>query len=548
MLRSCVDLVDRHRVAGWARDDAQPDAPLSLIILDNEALVARVLANHYRPDLAAAGIGSGRHGFRFEFPTPLALAERHIVQVCREADGVELDRSPVILEPAPASSGAARELLARLLAEGLSDEELARSIDFMIEHVDKAVQRLADRHSGRAERAEHRLFIERWKRWGLANDAALAQPQAAAPAPRALIIDDRLPQPDQDAGSGMILSHIRSLQRFGFAVSFVAALEFAGAGSDDAALEALGVVCCGAPYYGSVEEVLRRQAGEFDVVYLHRIANAAKYGELVRHHFPKARLVYSVADLHHLRIARQAAAEDRPELTGIANRLRLLEFAAAALADAVITHSSAEAGVLAARVGSARVHMVRWSAAPRPTKIPFARRNGVAFIGGFGDPANLDAARWLVADIMPLVRQHDPAIQCLLVGGGLPDDLVQLCGDGVVAAGAVHDLAKIFDRVRLTVAPLRYGAGIACEVVASLAAGVPCVMTPIAREGLDLPDPLKACLGATAADVAAAVHRLHSDKHANQECRKAGLSYIESVFSEPHLDAAMRHLVDRAPV
>ena len=83
-------------------------------------------------------------------------------------------------------------------------------------------------------------------------------------------------------------------------------------------------------------------------------------------------------------------------------------------------------------------------------------------------------------------------------------------------------------------------------MVASLAAGVPCVMTPIAQEGLDLPDPRKACLGATAAEGAAAVHRLHSDSRANQECRKAGLSYIEWVFSEPHLDAAMRHLVDRA--
>jgi len=87
MLRSYIDLVDRHRVSGWARDDDQPDAPLSLLILDNDALVARVLANHYRPDLEAAGIGTGRHGFRFEFPTPLSLAERHVVRVYREADG-----------------------------------------------------------------------------------------------------------------------------------------------------------------------------------------------------------------------------------------------------------------------------------------------------------------------------------------------------------------------------------------------------------------------------------------------------------------------------
>src|SRR6202140_5841487 len=56
-----------------------------------------------------------------------------------------------------------------------------------------------------------------------------------------------------------------------------------------------------APVYGSVEEVLRRQAGEFDLVYLHRVSNASKYGELVASYFPKARRIYSVADLYHVR-------------------------------------------------------------------------------------------------------------------------------------------------------------------------------------------------------------------------------------------------------
>ena len=57
MTRAFVDLVDRHQVAGWAPDDSQPDAPLRLLILDNDVLVARVLANRHRADLEAAGIG-----------------------------------------------------------------------------------------------------------------------------------------------------------------------------------------------------------------------------------------------------------------------------------------------------------------------------------------------------------------------------------------------------------------------------------------------------------------------------------------------------------
>jgi hypothetical protein len=227
MLRSFLDEVGRNRITGWAQDEAQPDAPLSLLILVDEALVARVLANRHRPDLAAAGIGDGRHGFHFDFPNGLSSGERHVVRVCREADGADLAGSPAVLEPTELSDRPAHDALADIDLAALSDAALARGIELTAEHLDRAAQLLADRHSGRAARSEHRLLLERWRRRGASGD----MPVAGMPPRRALIIDDRLPQPQRDAGSAVILSHIRSLHRFGFEVSFVASLDFA---ADDA--------------------------------------------------------------------------------------------------------------------------------------------------------------------------------------------------------------------------------------------------------------------------------------------------------------------------
>jgi glycosyltransferase involved in cell wall biosynthesis len=462
--------------------------------------------------------------------------------VCREADGSDLAGSPVVLEPVSPSDKPAHEALADIDLAALSDDALARGIELTAEHLDRAVQVLADRQSGRDARREHRLFLERWRRRGANGD----RPGSGMPARRALIIDDRLPQPQRDAGSAVILSHIRSLQRLGFKVSFAASLDLAKADADRGSLESLGVAWCGVPFYGSVEEVLRRQEGEFDLIYLHRVANAVKYAELARQHFPKARHIYSVADLHHIRMARQAAAEDRPELSRLAGRLRLMEFTAAVLADAIITHSSEEAKLLTAQIGAAKVHTVRWSAPARPTTVPFGKRRGIAFIGGYGHPPNLDAARWLISEIMPRVRERDPKIECLLIGDGLPEGVRQRCGDGVVALGPVMDLAEIFDRVRLTVAPLRFGAGVKGKVIDSLAAGVPCVMTPIGAEGLDLPAAFDGCIAPTAEAITAAIQHLHNDRKANAACRAAGLGYIEEVFSEARLDALMQQVLGPA--
>ena len=67
---------------------------------------------------------------------------------------------------------------------------------------------------------------------------------------------------------------------------------------------------------------------------------------LARRYMPRARILYSVADLHHVRLERQAAVEERPELLAASRRVRLEECTAAWSADAVITHSAEEAELL----------------------------------------------------------------------------------------------------------------------------------------------------------------------------------------------------------
>lgn len=61
----------------------------------NGALIARVLANTYRPDLRAAAIGDGRHGFDVRIPGGLSPLVRQVIEVRRERDGTALENSPI---------------------------------------------------------------------------------------------------------------------------------------------------------------------------------------------------------------------------------------------------------------------------------------------------------------------------------------------------------------------------------------------------------------------------------------------------------------------
>lgn len=544
MLHGSLDIVDREHIAGWAQDSEHPERAVTVLITSGDELLGRVVANRYRADLAAARLGSGRHGFNLRLPQGgLSALVRHVVHAAYEVDGTELLNSPRLIAPAAAFDTAVETSITALLDGAGAEADIAGRIDFLAGRIEHLTQRLSDHRS----RAVWRDYCrDRSRSHERGRSVSPASDPGAAPPPRALVVDSHVPNSGRDAGSVAILSHMRALQRLGYEVAFVPADLGLKSEPGLSELTAAGIECYGLPVFGSVEEVLRRQAGNFALVYLHRLPNAARYTPMVRHYCSNAHLVYGVADLHHVRIHRQGLVEGRGELVAAASRMRFAEFMAAWAAAAVITHSEVEAVSVRNALPGVRVHVVPWSVALRPTPVPAVRRHGLAFIGGYAHAPNADAARWLVHDIMPLVWQRAPEIECLLVGHDLPDDLSHVTTRGVVPIGPVRELTEVFDRVRLTVAPLAFGAGIKGKVMDSLAAGVPCVGTPVAAEGLALPTTLDACTAGDARSIADAIVVLHDDLAWNYQAAQAGLAHVAERYSDAALDAAMRRAVHPA--
>jgi glycosyltransferase involved in cell wall biosynthesis len=63
-----------------------------------------------------------------------------------------------------------------------------------------------------------------------------------------------------------------------------------------------------------------------------------------------------------------------------------------------------------------------------------------------------------------------------------------LATERIVVAGLQRDVRPFFDSVKLSVAPLRFGAGVKGKINQSMAFGVPVVATSMAIEGMELKD------------------------------------------------------------
>ena len=68
LIRGYVDEAGPKICSGWAQDIYAPEEPVCLDITVDGRTIGRVLANVYRADLYAAGLGSGCHGFEFFLP------------------------------------------------------------------------------------------------------------------------------------------------------------------------------------------------------------------------------------------------------------------------------------------------------------------------------------------------------------------------------------------------------------------------------------------------------------------------------------------------
>jgi autotransporter passenger strand-loop-strand repeat protein len=369
---------------------------------------------------------------------------------------------------------------------------------------------------------------------------------ATARGPRALVIDSCIPQLGHDGGANAILDHIRALQAAGFEVSLLA---LGGDCRDASALSSLGLTPLSVPRSGRFSDFVQAHAGQFALIYLHRAETATRCLKLARRYFD-AQIIYSVADLHHLRLQAQSkfASGHASELMHEARDVALQELFAALSADRVITHSVSEAeqlDQLPSIAATGKVRVIPWVVPIAPVQTRFSDRSGLAFIGSFKHAPNVDAARWLVSEIMPLVWRKAPEVQCLIGGSDLSEELrCELARPGVDVLGRVDRLGDVFEQIRCTVAPLRFGAGLKDKVLRSMAAGLPCVGTPEAFRGMHaLPAEItNTCQGETAPELAAALVRVLRDERGNANSAQIGLTYIAAFYNQPRIDQLMREI------
>lgn len=381
-------------------------------------------------------------------------------------------------------------------------------------------------------------FYEKWKdvlsngHYPNGKHVFLARDRAAG-RKTLLVVDHYVPTYDKDAGSRCIFDYLKLFVSAGYNVKFIGD-NFFKSEPYTTVLQQMGIeVLYGDDYFNNWKGWLRENGNYFDYVLLSRPHISIKYIDLVRE-YSHAKVIYFGHDLHFLREMREYRLTGKEQARRDAAEWKKTELALMRKADVSYYLSQVELAEIAKLDATIKARRVPIHIYPKTPKAGYRAngRQGLLFVGGFGHPPNTDAVKWLVSEIMPLVWEKKPDMELHVAGQNPPPEIRELAGEKVLIHGFVpqEELEEMYQKVKLAVVPLRFGAGVKGKIIEGMLRGVPVVTTGIGVEGIEGAEEIvKVCEGAE--EIAETVVRLYEDEDGLEKMSGEEWRYIMEHFS-----------------
>ena len=365
---------------------------------------------------------------------------------------------------------------------------------------------------------------------------------------RALVISPRLPEFDRESGLLRVLHLIEMLQRRGWEVTFGCLRMPTDPERYARVLEQRGVEVH-APLR-KLEQIRDVDGFELAIIAFWHVAE--RFLPELREAAPSTRVVVDSIDLHFVRDARDklriqdASGPGQLDTNQAGEMVR--ELNAYAAADAVLTVSQKEADLINDLIGQDDFALTLPDTEELArSPVPLSKRRGILFLGNFMHAPNLDAASYLCEEIVPrldpaLLSEHEVSIVGTDAGEQVRDLAAGLPHMKIV--GWVPSVIPYLNSARVSVVPLRYGAGTKRKIVQALMVGTPTVTTSVGAEGLGVRDRREVLVADDPSEFAAAIERLLQRRLAWRGLARRGRRHILRLHGRAAVEARFDQVLE----
>ncbi|HEX6460180.1 MAG TPA: glycosyltransferase family 4 protein [Thermoleophilaceae bacterium] len=367
---------------------------------------------------------------------------------------------------------------------------------------------------------------------------------------RALVVAPWLPEFDRESGLLRVSDMVDMLVRRNWQVTFGCLYPPRNPERYVRELEQRGVET-----YAPLESIESIPgASDFELAILAYWYVAERFLPELREAAPAARVLVDSVDLHFLREMREKLRLDADGTPGQIDRGQaqrmVLEINNYAAADGVLTVSEKEARMVDDLTGQPGHALSLPDAEELPlSPVPQSERRGILFLGNFLHTPNRDAVSYLCEEILPHL---DPTVlgddEIWIVGTAADQHVPELVETlpYVKTVGWVPSVLPYLHKARLSIVPLRYGAGTKRKLIQALMAGTPTVTTSVGAEGLHLRDGSEVLIADDPAEFAAAIERLLHRPRLWRRLARRGRKHVMGLHGRVTVDAQFDRVLEEA--
>ncbi len=358
-----------------------------------------------------------------------------------------------------------------------------------------------------------------------------------------IIIDPFLPKFDRASGSLRLYSIIKILKEQDYHVTFIARngyrqqqyeriLNFMGIevyANDPERLKKFGISFDATKL--DIKKILMTR--HYDIAILSFYEIAVEYLETIRKYSPQTKILIDTVDIHFIREIRMAEIMNDKKLLKRAHRTKNEELSIYKKADAIITVTDRDWEHVAGYLPGMKHFVIPNIHEIAENIIEKKDRKALVFVGNFNHPPNADAVLYFVNDILPIIKKKINDVTFTIIGNNPPEEILRLHNDkDIIVTGYVPSVTPYLQSAMVSVAPLRYGAGMKGKIGEAMAHGLPVVTTSIGAEGMRIIDEENALIADTPEEFAEKVYQLYTDDNKWKKISESGKKLINDNYSK----------------
>jgi glycosyltransferase involved in cell wall biosynthesis len=182
----------------------------------------------------------------------------------------------------------------------------------------------------------------------------------------------------------------------------------------------------------------------------------------------------------------------------------------------------------------------------RPLPPPGFKKPCMYLAGTFGryhSPMDT-AARWVLDEILPIVKKSIPEIHFYIVGSGSDRTLGHVAGDGITVTGKLESVLPYLCNSDVALVPLKFESGTRFKILEAAACGVPVVSTTLGAEGIPVTSGKDIVLADDASSFADAIVRIIRDSEYSRNLANNCRNLIQNNYSIQRLEKEARNILD----